>query len=98
MYTTHVSNGEHGSFAGTAAPLFISLLPERDRTCHLMVHENSDDGTLCKTPIGYEEGQSLEGLMTLKNFAEGGYEVARAKILVVVKSIGARKKGGWPKN
>ena len=31
--------------------------------------------------------------MTLKNFVDGGYDVAEAKILVCVKSIGAKKKG-----
>jgi len=31
--------------------------------------------------------------MTLKSFADGGYEVSDAKILGVVKSIGAKKKG-----
>jgi hypothetical protein len=31
--------------------------------------------------------------MALKSFVEGGYDVNEGKILVVVKSIGARKKG-----
>jgi hypothetical protein len=31
--------------------------------------------------------------MTLQNFVDGGYDVVDAKILVVVKSIGAKKKG-----
>lgn len=58
-----------------------------------MVHENSDQQTLCRTPLGYREGQQLGGLMTLKSFVEGGYDVSDGKILVVVKSIGAKKKG-----
>lgn len=57
-----------------------------------MVQENSDDGTLCKAPIGYEDGKQLAGLMTLKNFAAGGYEVTDSRILVCVKSIGGKKK------
>ena len=44
------------------------------------------------TPLGYEEGKQLAGLMTLKNFVEGGHEVVDGKILVCVKSIGGRKK------
>lgn len=52
-----------------------------------------DDGTAYKKPLGLEVGQSLQSLMALKNFVEGGHEVNDAKILVVVKSIGARKKG-----
>ena len=61
-----------------------------------MVHENSDDDKLCKKPLGYRRGQPLPGLMTLQNFIDGGYDVIDAKILVVVKSIGAKKKGGPP--
>ena len=56
-----------------------------------MVHENSDNG-MFKTPLGFREGVPLNGLMTLQNFVDGGYDVADAKILVVVKSIGAKKK------
>ena len=58
-----------------------------------MVHENSDDGAMYKTPLDYREGRPLNGVMTLQNFVDGGYDVVDTKILVVVKSIGARKKG-----
>jgi hypothetical protein len=86
-----VSNGENGNLASISAPLFASLFPERDRNCHLMVHENSDDGRY-RSPLGYREGVPLNGLMTLQNFIDGGYDVPDAKILVVVKSVGSRKK------
>ena len=79
-----------------SAPLFASLFPERDRSCHLMVHENSDNGAMYRTPLGYRERHPLGGVMTLSNFNEGGYDVVDAKILVVVKSIGAKKKGKLP--
>lgn len=75
------------------APLFVSVFPERDRCCHFMVREKSDRDGLCRTPLGYREGRQLGGLMTLKGFVDGGYDVSDGKILVVVKSIGARKKG-----
>ncbi|SMQ45768.1 unnamed protein product [Zymoseptoria tritici ST99CH_3D7] len=91
IWTNHVSNGENGNLASMTAPLFSSLFPERDRNCHFMIHENSDDGRY-RTPLGYRQGVPLNGLMTLQNFIDGGYDVADAKILVVVKSIGARKK------
>ena len=58
-----------------------------------MVHDNSDDRTICMVPLGYRKGRPLSGVMTLQNFVDGGYDVIDAKILVVVKSIGARKKG-----
>jgi hypothetical protein len=78
--------------SSASAPLFASLFPERDRSCHLMVHENSDDGTMFKRPLGHREGRQRSDLMTLQNFIEGGYDVVGAKILVVVKSLGQRKK------
>lgn len=57
-----------------------------------MTHENSDQGVLCKTPLGYREGQALARLMTLKNFVDGGYDVIDGRMLLCVKSVGARKK------
>jgi len=57
-----------------------------------MVHENSDDGTMYKRPLEHREGRPLQGLMTLQNFVDGGYDVVDARILVVVKSVGQRKK------
>ncbi|RMZ35067.1 hypothetical protein D0859_00805 [Hortaea werneckii] len=44
VWSNHVSDGENGTLSSTGAPLFVSLFPERDRNCHFMVHENSDDG------------------------------------------------------
>jgi len=93
VWAPHVSSGEHGTLSTTNAPLFVTIFPERDRSCHFMIHKTSDKGMLCKTPLGYREGQQLASLMTLSGFLEGGYDVSDGKILVVVKSIGARKKG-----
>ncbi|KAF2432419.1 hypothetical protein EJ08DRAFT_131912 [Tothia fuscella] len=92
LWTPHVSNGEHGTLSSAQAPLFTSIFPERDRSCHFMIHENSDNGEKCKKPLGYRNGQALPGLMTLKNFIDGGYDVTDGRILVCVKSIGAKKK------
>jgi hypothetical protein len=58
-----------------------------------MVHENNDSGAIYRTPLGYREGRPLSGVMTLQNFIDGGYDVMDGKILVVVKSIGSKKKG-----
>lgn len=79
--------------SSASAPLFASLFPERDRSCHLMIHENSDDGTMLKRPLGHRDGRQMADLMTLQNFVDGGYDVVGAKILVVVKSLGQRKRG-----
>ena len=60
-----------------------------------MVHENSDDGAMYAKPLGYRTGHPLAGIMTLQNFIDGGYDVVDAKILVVVKSVGSKKKGQY---
>jgi hypothetical protein len=56
-----------------------------------MIHESSDDRTLCTRPYNCRDTDVLPGLMTLKNFAGGGYDVDACKVLVCVKSMGARK-------
>lgn len=46
-----------------------------------------------KKPYGHnDEMEPMPGLMTLKNFTEGGYGVDDCKLLVCVKSVGAKKK------
>lgn len=88
-----MSHGEQASLAPSTAPLFTSIFPERERSCHLEIQEKGDDGTTYKKPYGYsDETEPMPGLMTLKNFSEGGYGVDDCKLLVCVKSIGARKK------
>lgn len=72
------------------------MFPERDNTCYLLIQENSDDGTLCKIPQGYNSGKQLAGLITLKNFIDGGYDIADGKVLVCIKSVGTHKKGNDP--
>ena len=74
------------------ASLITSIFPERDNSCYFMVQDRSDEGVLCKTPIGYRDGKSLDSLMTLKNYVDGGHEVNGGKVLVCVKSIGGSRK------
>ncbi|KAF2466043.1 uncharacterized protein BDR25DRAFT_336616 [Lindgomyces ingoldianus] len=92
VWTVHISHAEHNSLAPSAAPLFTSIFPERERSCYIMVHENSDDGTICKRPHNCKDTQTLPGLITVKNFTNGGYDIDDCKLLVCVRSIGAKKK------
>ncbi|KAF6232815.1 hypothetical protein HO173_009029 [Letharia columbiana] len=92
IWTTHVSNAESSSLTVQDASLVTSIFPERDNSCYFLAQEQSDEGVMCKTPLGYRDGKQLDGLMTLKSFIEGGHELADGKILVCVKSIGGRKK------
>ena len=92
IWTPHVSNAESNALTVKDASLVTSIFPERDNSCYFMVQTQSDEGVMCKTPLGYRDGRQLDGLMTLKSFIEGGHELPDGKILVCVKSIGARKK------
>lgn len=93
LWTVHISNSsEHNSLAPSTAPLFTSIFPEGERHCHLMIHENSDNGTLLKRPFNCRDSKVLLGLMTLKSFTDGGYDIDEPKLLVCVKSIGAKKR------
>ena len=95
IWTPHISYADSTSMAGRAS-LVTSIFPEKDNSCYFLVQEQSDDGTLCKAPLGYREGKQLPGLMTLKSFVDGGAEVLGAKILLCVKSIGGRKTCNVP--
>lgn len=83
---------EASSLSLRNASLVTSIFPERDNSCYFMVQDSADSATLCRTPLGYRDGKQLAGLMTLKNFVEGGSDVEDGKILVCVKSVGGRKK------
>ncbi|KAL9129416.1 MAG: hypothetical protein Q9217_002121 [Psora testacea] len=91
IWTPHVSSAESGTLNLQQNPLITSVFPERDSSCYFLVHESGDEGRLCKTPLGRKEGNQLAGLLTLRAFVEGGYDVSKAKLLVCVKSIGGRK-------
>lgn len=93
LWTVHISIGDgQVGLAPSAAPLFTSIFPENERNCHFMVHERSDDGMMLNRPFGAKDTVVLPGLMTLRNFTEGGFDVDDCKLLVCVKSIGPRKK------
>lgn len=96
IWTPHISKAESSSLTLREASLITSIFPERDNSCYFMVQEQSDEGVLCKTPLGYRDGKQLDGLIMLKNYIEGGHEVTGVKVLVCVKSIGARKTCKYP--
>jgi hypothetical protein len=58
-----------------------------------MIHTNTSIECICRAPLEYHRGQPLPGLMALDSYTSSGHDgVVGAKILVCVKSIGARKK------
>lgn len=90
VWATYVANGDRGSFPCAVAPLYIKIFPEKDKSCRIRVLEGAEFANLCRKPLNYQPT-----LMSLKPFAHGGSEVIDAKILVVVKSVSARKRGNW---
>ncbi|KEQ96193.1 hypothetical protein AUEXF2481DRAFT_4437 [Aureobasidium subglaciale EXF-2481] len=88
IWATYIANGDKGSFPCAVAPLYIKIFPEKDKSSHIRILD-VDESTdlLCRKPIDHEYG-----LMSLKNFIQGGFEVKDSKVLVVVKSISARRK------
>lgn len=69
-----------------------SIFPERDNSCHFANEESKNTDSLCRTPIGYDKSKPLDGLITLENFMNGGYDIENVKILVCIKAVGAQKK------
>jgi hypothetical protein len=70
-----------------------NLFPGRVASDHIMIHTNPSSDSICRIPLDYRRGQALPGLMTLDSYTSTGHDgVAGARILVCVKSIGARKK------
>jgi hypothetical protein len=58
-----------------------------------MIHGTESTASICRTPLNYREGLSLPGLMTLDSYLSGGHDgIVGVKLLVSVKSIGAKKK------
>ncbi|KAL8660274.1 MAG: hypothetical protein Q9202_006709 [Teloschistes flavicans] len=96
IWTTNISDTESTPGGRTSslqdATHCTTLHPERNANCHFEVDKNSDNTTLFRRPLGYDEGEQLTGLMTLKNYMEGGHEVTGSKVLLCVKSIGRRKQ------
>ncbi|KAI5273899.1 hypothetical protein E4T47_02819 [Aureobasidium subglaciale] len=88
IWVTYIANGDKGSFPCAVAPLYIKIFPEKDKSSHIrFLDVNESTHPLCRKPIDHEYG-----LMSLKNFIQGGFEVKDSKVLVVVKSISARRR------
>jgi hypothetical protein len=88
VWATYIANGDRGTFPCAVAPLYIKIFPEKDKNCHIRLLDNLETIQVCRKPLNYEST-----LMSLKEFAQGGFEVTDAKVLVIVKSISTRKKG-----
>jgi hypothetical protein len=75
-------------------PVYANLFPGRVTSDHVMIHTTDATDSLCRAPLEYRKGKPLQGLMTIDSYlGSGGHDgVVGAKILVCVKSIGAKKR------
>ncbi|KAF7914941.1 hypothetical protein BELL_0327g00060 [Botrytis elliptica] len=94
IWTAFISDTSKADGASTAGILVCAnLFPGRNTSDHLMIHTHSGAADVCRIPFGYIKGEPLPGLMTLEAYLTGGYDgVLDVKLLVCVKSIGAKKK------
>jgi len=88
VWAAYITNGDRGIFPCAVAPLYIRIFPEKDKSCHIRWLDGPGTTQVCRKPLKYDST-----LMSLKDFAQGGFEVPDAKVLVIVKSISTRKKG-----
>jgi hypothetical protein len=59
----------------------------------MVIHTTSSTDDICRVPLDYHGGNALQGLMTVGSYTSSGHDgVVGVKILVCVKSIGARKR------
>lgn len=92
-FITDTSKGDAATVAGVI--VCANLFPGRVTSDHIILHttQGTTGSPICHTPINYRKGQPLPGLMALDSYLGGGHDgVHDVKLLVCVKSIGAKKK------
>lgn len=93
VWTTFITDKQPDATVINFINAYANLFPGRVTSDHILIHKNESTASICRTPLEYRKGQPLPGLMTLDGWGGGGHDgVVGAKILVCVKSIGAKKK------
>ena len=92
IFTSRVSSGDSGGML-TASALSVNLFPKKEKASHIAVDDDGNQLAQSKHQLSIDYSQHKKSLMTLKGFVDGGWEVADARIIVIVKSIGARRRG-----
>ena len=94
IWTVFISSPSRaGTITIGSVGVHANLFPGRVSSDHIMIHTNESTNGICRTPLDYHRGKPLQGLMALDSYLTSGHDgVVGAKILVCVKSIGARKK------
>jgi hypothetical protein len=69
-----------------------NLFPGRVTSDHVIIHTSGSTNSICCTPLEYQKGSQLPGLVTLNSYLTSGHDGVRGvKILACVKSIGQKK-------
>lgn len=94
IWTAFVSDASKADIPAIPTVIvYANLFPGRVTSDHVIIHTNSSTDSICRVPLDYQKGQPLSSLMTLDSYINTGHDgVVGAKILVCVKSIGAKKK------
>ena len=94
MITSPSALNKDANYHHPSCDAATSIFPGRDASVNIMIHTHTVNADFSRLPLNFDiskPNQPLPGLMTLKAFMEGGHEVPGVKILVAVKSIGAKK-------
>ncbi|TGJ79602.1 hypothetical protein E0Z10_g9171 [Xylaria hypoxylon] len=97
FWATAISAGNqaeigHIPFCSVATTIY----PGRNGATHIQFHadeaDSEDDRSIrCPLELSISQNNHILGLMTLKSFLAGGYDVGAGKILVCVRSVGPRR-------
>jgi hypothetical protein len=96
IWTVHVAAHDPTTLSSTNPYPFITIFPEVETSCHVKTLEGEEYAPVCRQPIGLNTEGRLLGLMTLRDFINGGSELAGSKVLLAIKSIGHRKRSASP--
>ncbi|KAL2071499.1 hypothetical protein VTL71DRAFT_12734 [Oculimacula yallundae] len=93
FWTVFISDtSKIGSSIISTVNVCANMFPGRVTSDHILIHTTGSTDSICHAPLEYKKNQPLPGLMTLDTWLQGGHDgVVNAKILVCVKSLGAKK-------
>ncbi|KAI0434463.1 hypothetical protein F5Y09DRAFT_356727 [Xylaria sp. FL1042] len=97
VWTTAISAGNQAEIGHIPfCSIATTIYPGRNGATHIEFHVDeagSEEDNLLRCPLeaSIKSNDHLPGLMTLKAFLSGGYELGAGKIMVCVRSVGPRR-------
>ena len=93
IWTAFIAASSQAGFQTMSTVLMTSISPERDNSSYCMLHALHENMSICRMPLNYHLGGPLDKHFTLASFISGNHEIEGVRLIVCVKSIGARKSG-----